>query len=253
MHSLDDITIPLEPGNGYHIFNRGNEGRPIFFKERNYEYFLKKYQVYMCRYWDTQAYCLLTNHFHLAVKLKNHHEIILAGRKHFSSVSKGFLKEHWPEHTSLHLLEPDYNKLSNLDYLNQYLTKFEAENFLYRLSIWTVSERFRRFLLGYAKAINVQENRHGSLFQKLFRRKVIPGGFSRSLVAYIHRNPIHHHYCHDLASYAWSSYLPLLNDQTAWLDHQEVMINFAGKDQFKAYHLQAIDDWRLVQALIMEE
>lgn len=253
MPSLDDITIPLEPSCGYHIFNRGNEGRPIFFQEKNYKYFLDKYQAYMNGYWITHAYCLLPNHFHLAIRVRHQNEIIRAGRNHFSQVSKGFLKEHWPKN-KIHDFPPSlYEKLSRRDYLRTHLSESEVSDFLQHLAIWSVSERFRRFLLGYAKAINVQEKRHGSLFQKLFRRKRIPNGFSRSLVAYIHRNPIHHAFCDDLESYAWSSYLPLLNNVIPWLGSKEVMTQFDGKAGFINYHQNLINDWLLMQTLYIEE
>ena len=36
------------------------------------------------------------------------------------------------------------------------------EDLHYKLALWAVSERFRRFLLGYSKAINIQEKRNGS-------------------------------------------------------------------------------------------
>lgn len=39
-------------------------------------------------------------------------------------------------------------------------------DFRTQLSSWVVSERFRGFMLGYAKAINKQESRTGSLLQK---------------------------------------------------------------------------------------
>lgn len=253
MPSLDDITIPLEPGYGYHIFNRGNEGRLIFFQEKNYQYFLDKYQAYMSGYWITHAYCLLPNHFHLAIKVRHQNDIILAGRKHFSQVGKGFLKEHWPKNKNLDFPTPLYEKLSRQDYLQTHLSELEIIDFLQHLAIWSVSERFRRFLLGYAKAINVQEKRHGSLFQKLFRRKRIPPEFSKSLVAYIHRNPIHHAYCNDLESYAWSSYLSLLNKGASWLGKKEVMAQFEGQIGFINYHQNFVDDWRSLQTLYIEE
>jgi putative transposase len=63
-------TIPLEPGKYYHIFNRGNNGENIFIDARNYTYFMNLYAKYIDPVADTFAYCLLRNHFHAGVKIK---------------------------------------------------------------------------------------------------------------------------------------------------------------------------------------
>ena len=54
---------PLEYGQYYHIYNRGNNGENLFFEERNYPYFLKLYAHHILPVADTYAYCLLRNHF----------------------------------------------------------------------------------------------------------------------------------------------------------------------------------------------
>ena len=64
------IIEPLEEGNTYHLFNRGINGENIFKEERNYNYFLQKYNEYCSPVLETYAYALLKNHFHLLVKVK---------------------------------------------------------------------------------------------------------------------------------------------------------------------------------------
>jgi REP element-mobilizing transposase RayT len=63
--------VPLVPGVVYHIYNRGNNGEDIFTEERNYDYFLRLYDKYISPVAETYAYCLLRNHFHLMVKIKD--------------------------------------------------------------------------------------------------------------------------------------------------------------------------------------
>lgn len=63
--------IPLEPGKFYHIYNRGINGENLFKEERNYDYFLEKYSKYISPVVDTYAYCLLRNHFHILVRIKD--------------------------------------------------------------------------------------------------------------------------------------------------------------------------------------
>lgn len=67
--------IPLEKGNYYHIYNRGNNGIDVFYDTDSYYYFLKLYDKYITPIADTYAWCLLKNHFHLLVYTRMDHEI----------------------------------------------------------------------------------------------------------------------------------------------------------------------------------
>lgn len=73
-------TIPLEAGKFYHIYNRGVNGCNLFYEAMNYDYFLQKYKQYMLPVVDTYAYCLLGNHFHLLISLKE--DLPVAESKH---------------------------------------------------------------------------------------------------------------------------------------------------------------------------
>ncbi len=67
--------IPLEKGNYYHIYNRGNNGIDVFFDNESYYHFLRLYDKYILPIADTFAWCLLKNHFHLLVYIKIDNEI----------------------------------------------------------------------------------------------------------------------------------------------------------------------------------
>src|SRR5690625_3170448 len=60
----------LEETYFYHIFNRGNNKQPIFLEDANYFYFLKLVKKHILPIADIYSYCLLNNHFHLLVKIK---------------------------------------------------------------------------------------------------------------------------------------------------------------------------------------
>lgn len=62
--------VPLEHGQYYHIYNRGNNRENLFVEERNYLYFLKLYGQHIEPVASTFAYCLLPNHFHILVQIK---------------------------------------------------------------------------------------------------------------------------------------------------------------------------------------
>lgn len=71
MASLDKIEF----GHYYHIYNRGNNGDRIFFDEENYRYFLSLYLKYIYPIADTFCWCLLKNHFHFLIRIKELEEI----------------------------------------------------------------------------------------------------------------------------------------------------------------------------------
>lgn len=64
-------TVHLQPGKMYHIYNRGNNREDIFREESNYALFLKLYEQHIHSIADTFAYCLMKNHFHMLVRMKN--------------------------------------------------------------------------------------------------------------------------------------------------------------------------------------
>lgn len=63
----------FEPGVVYHVFNRGNNKEDIFKEEKNYAYFLSLVKKYLLPIAEIYSYCLLKNHFHLALRIKDAH------------------------------------------------------------------------------------------------------------------------------------------------------------------------------------
>ncbi len=59
----------------YHIYNRGNNSQPIFFERENYLFFLRKMKQELTPFCDVLAYCLMPNHYHLLVRVKNLNEL----------------------------------------------------------------------------------------------------------------------------------------------------------------------------------
>lgn len=67
--------FPLEPNGFYHIYNRGINGGQLFFNDQNYAYFLKLIRDKISPVAEIHSYCLLQNHFHLLVKIRDEHTI----------------------------------------------------------------------------------------------------------------------------------------------------------------------------------
>ncbi|MGB0432495.1 MAG: transposase, partial [Bacteroidia bacterium] len=162
----------LEPGAMYHIYNRGINGASLFYKPENYPYFLSKYAHYLGELLETFAYCLLGNHFHMLVRVKD--DINLSGLQDLTGLKEDGLKK---EGQGLH--HPDK----------------------------IVSKKFSDFFNSYTKSINKAIGRTGGLFETPFKRIKIdnPVYFSHVL-AYIHFNPQNHGFVDDFRDYEHSSY-----------------------------------------------
>jgi REP element-mobilizing transposase RayT len=59
--------MQLTQGYIYHIYNRGNNKRPIFFSDENYLYFLRGMQKTIALSCDVLSWCLMPNHFHFLI------------------------------------------------------------------------------------------------------------------------------------------------------------------------------------------
>lgn len=58
-------------GYTYHLYNRGVNRQPIFFRDENWGYFIKRIRHYFRpELVDIVAYCLMPTHYHLLVDLK---------------------------------------------------------------------------------------------------------------------------------------------------------------------------------------
>ncbi len=78
---------PLVSGNYYHIYNRGNNGIDIFFENENNDYFLKLYYRYIHPIAETFAWCLMKNHFHVLVYIRDE-KAVLTDLLEYSTVDK---------------------------------------------------------------------------------------------------------------------------------------------------------------------
>src|SRR6056297_605423 len=60
----------FQSGSIYHVYNQGNNKEPIFFNNDNYIYFLKKIRSSLIPHTDLLAYCLMPNHYHWLIHVK---------------------------------------------------------------------------------------------------------------------------------------------------------------------------------------
>ena len=124
---------PFEPAHYYHIYNRGNNKQTIFKVEENYNYFLKLVKKHLLLIADIYAYCLLSNHFHMIVRIKE--------EKLFSTRFKsGKVKLHQPFSNLFNAYAKAYNKryqrTGSLFQEHLKRIKIEDENYLKNLIIY---------------------------------------------------------------------------------------------------------------------
>jgi len=116
----------FEAGQYYHVYNRGNNSENIFIEERNYNYFLEKLKKYILPIADVYAYCLLKNHFHIVLRIKDKinlpekfkEKIHLPFSNLFNSYSKS-LNKAYDRTGSLFQEHLQRNRIENEEYLRQ--------------------------------------------------------------------------------------------------------------------------------------
>lgn len=114
-----------------------------------------------------------------------------------------------------------------------------------------VSLAFQRFFTAYSQAINIQERRTGSLFQKPFKRlEVTSARQLANLVHYIHTNPQKHGIIDDFRHYPWSSYERVMRDRPSKLKKEEVLQWFNDKTNYVNYHSRSIDLDKIKEIMI---
>jgi putative transposase len=196
-------TEPLQHGQYYHIYNCDINGERLFQETTNYEHFLRLYEKYIEPGAETYAWCLMGNHFHLLVRIRDEREIAAnADPTGFQNLS------------GLEEIKPPHQYFSNL---------FNA----------------------YTKAINKHYNRHGALFERPFKRKLIENeAYLKQVVIYIHNNPVHHGFCNHPMEYGWSSYLSCISKKPTRINWERTLDCFDRKELFEPAHykLSSMED-----------
>jgi len=213
-------TELLKYGHFYHIYNRGIDSCNLFRKPENYEYFLVQYDKYISPIADTYAWVLMPNHFHLLVRVKDEEEIRCGGARNLT----GF-KNLSGLNTTTGGCNPDgdYEGLPNLSDLK------------------SPHQHFSNLFNAYSKAFNKRFDRHGSLFERPFKRKLIDNEkYLKHVILYIHNNPVHHGFCSHPVEYSWTSYLSCISIKPTRLKREAVYGWFDDQANFKVKHDEII-------------
>ena len=157
---------------------------------------------------ETYAYCLMPNHFHLLVSIKDDKEI------------------------------------SDLILNNKFSTKYKAKTDSKereKLMSLFISKQFAKLFSSYTQAYNKVYSRMGSLFMKNFKRKHITReSYFIYLINYIHLNPVNHGFVNKPCEWGFSSYNDILSDKPSILKQDFVLESFGGISNFIECHSKPI-------------
>lgn len=162
----------FEPGVVYHIFNRGNNREDLFKEERNYLYFLSLMKKYLLPVADIYAYCLLKNHFHLALRIKHSEQLpvklqdkpYLAFSNLFNSYTKAINKAQGRT-GSLFQEHPQRIRVENEEYLTQLIAYIHLNPLKHKFTSDFKDYKYSSYLAYFGDLpTNVEKNYTMSLF-----------------------------------------------------------------------------------------
>lgn len=82
--------VILEPGRYYHVYNCAGNGDRLFDDEDDRRFFLELYRNHVTPVAETYAYCLLPDHVHFLVKIRE--ELTQSSYKHFAILFNAYSK-----------------------------------------------------------------------------------------------------------------------------------------------------------------
>ena len=125
----------FESNHIYHIFNQGNNRQKIFFTKENYLFFLKKVHTHIKPFADILAWCLMPNHFHLMIFVRETNLEVIDNTGQTTSSRQTSLTD------------------KNMSMADENISKKLTRSLAVMLS-------------SYTRALNKQQNLSGSLFRQ---------------------------------------------------------------------------------------
>jgi len=214
----------LEPDRIYHIYNRGINGENLFKEERNYSYFLTKYAQYIEPIAETFAYCLLKNHFHIAIRTRSEAEIL-----------EFYVKKKMKIQNGINSNVTNAGRVQNPTCVEG---GENTKNIKILSAPLIISKQFSDLFNSYAQSINKAHGRTGGLFEEPFRRILVDSdSYFTELIYYIHHNPQKHGFVKDFRAYPHSSYHSHLSKAMTRLRREEVWDWFGNSNGFERFHI----------------
>lgn len=208
----------LKCGNFYNIFSPENGKEQFFYSDENYFFFLKKFSETVLPIAELYGYCLLPNQFHLLIKIKDEKSVF-----EYLKMNGNF-----PEETvtldSIKTLSAGEG-MANLDIFGMHISRL-----------------FSTFFNSYSKAINEQQKKRGSLFEKGFKIKHLESTADlKQCLLNMHNSSLQNKLVTKVEDWKFSSYEALSTDKATKLKRDEAMSWFENKEDFLNCQHQKIE------------
>lgn len=197
---MHDFYIPLCPGGLYHVLNHANGDERLFREEQNYACFLLKYRLHISPVAQPLAWCLLPNHYHFLVRIKQPDCI----KAVFALMKK----------------KPPENNDSFSDFIMQQFSNWQNS---YAKAVNKVYARKGSLFMDYIRRVRIEspEPMAGTVF-------------------YVHKNPVHHGFAKTISDWPKTSYKEYVTRKVDLVDSDEVMAWFETIENFILFHQQPI-------------
>ncbi|MDD4428490.1 MAG: hypothetical protein PHG64_08890 [Paludibacter sp.] len=147
--------------------------------------------------------------------------------KHISPIADTYAWVLMPNHFHMLVRIKDHSNLSGFENLT---------------GLKPPHQYFSNLFNAYTKAFNKRTKRHGPLFERPFKRKVIENKkYLRNVLLYIHNNPVHHGFVENTLDYPWSSYLSCISIKPSRLKRDQVIGWFDNAANFISAHGEKLD------------
>ena len=201
--NISIMQNPFLPETYYHVYNRAIGDEKSFKEADNYIFFLQKLKQHIVPIADIYAYCLLPNHYHLLVHIKDD-KVLLQHKRILQQTSKS-------------------------------TGNFESSDAF-------ILQQFSNMANSYTKAFNKLYKRKGRLLMESIQRKIIDDDiYFTKAIHYIHANPVHHGLVKEIKQWPHSSYHAFLKDTPTLLQRKKVLEWFNSTEGFIKFHLQPIN------------
>jgi REP element-mobilizing transposase RayT len=248
------MTELLEFDGHYHIFNHANGFEILFREDKNYQFFLQKYEKHISPIVETFSWCLMPNHFHILVRIKTKQEIYTYFEEQARLEAEASGADEFSSFENISKVSNFGNVEARKDENSSSKSNNSSDIFLPNgnvLDEYFLSKQFANFFSSYTQSFNKVYKRRGSLFIKNFKRKKVEDDtYFRNLIFYIQLNPIHHGFTSKALEWSWTSYLDFPEEFPELLQHY-----FGDIENYKWMHKQKalkFDEYEKIEADINE-
>lgn len=99
---MEKYNHTLLPGEIYHVYNRAVGDELLFRNENDYYFFLKKMERFISPIAKIYCYCLLPNHFHILVEMRNNGETDSVHENIYSKAFSNFFNSYARSYNNAH-------------------------------------------------------------------------------------------------------------------------------------------------------